>query len=222
MKPVLKLKIAVDAGMTLALLLLMAYGLVGEKAHEWIGMGMAALFILHHILNRRWIGAALKGRYTPIRMAQTVLAGLIFLCMMGSMISGIILSRYVFSFLPAHGGYETAGKMHILCAYWGLVLMSFHLGIHWNQMLAIARKHVKPSRVRTWTVRIAGYLLAVYGIRAFVRRDVGIYLLLKSHFVFYDYSEPVVYFLFDYLAVMGLFVLAGYWLSKLLKKIPKV
>ena len=31
-----------------------------------------------------------------------------------------------------------------------------------------------------------------------------------------------VYFLFDYLAVMGLFVPDGYCLSKLLKKIPKV
>ena len=39
MKPILKIKIAVDAAMTVALLLLMAYGLVGEAAHEWIGMG---------------------------------------------------------------------------------------------------------------------------------------------------------------------------------------
>lgn len=39
--------------MTVALLLLMAYGLVGEAAHEWIGMGMFALFVAHHILNRR-------------------------------------------------------------------------------------------------------------------------------------------------------------------------
>ena len=36
MKPILKIKIAVDAAMTVALLLLMAYGLVGEAAHEWI------------------------------------------------------------------------------------------------------------------------------------------------------------------------------------------
>ena len=46
MKPILKIKIAVDAPMTAALLLLMAYGLVGEAAHEWIGMGMFALFVV--------------------------------------------------------------------------------------------------------------------------------------------------------------------------------
>ena len=35
----MKVKISIDAAMTLALLLLMAYGLVGEAAHEWLGWG---------------------------------------------------------------------------------------------------------------------------------------------------------------------------------------
>ncbi len=38
MKPIFKIKIAVDAAMSVSMLLLMAYGLVGEAAHEWIGM----------------------------------------------------------------------------------------------------------------------------------------------------------------------------------------
>ena len=103
MKPTLKIKIAVDAAMSVSMLLLMAYGLVGEAAHEWIGMGMFALFVAHHVLNRRWINAVPRGRYTPLRIVQTALAGLILLCMVGSMISGIVLSRHVFAFLPRHG-----------------------------------------------------------------------------------------------------------------------
>lgn len=39
-------RFATDAAMTIALLLLMAYSLVGEAAHEWIGMTMLALFVL--------------------------------------------------------------------------------------------------------------------------------------------------------------------------------
>lgn len=217
MKPVMKVKISIDAAMTLALLLLMAYGLVGEAAHEWLGMGMFALFLLHHLLNRRWIRAVPQGRYAPPRIVQTALAGLIFLCMVGSMISGIVLSRHVFAFLPRHGGYELAGKLHILCAFWGFVLMSLHLGMHWNMLMTMARKHLQPSKIRTWALRIAGYSFATYGVVTFVRRDVGLYLLLKSHFVFFDYTEPLVRFLLDYLAVMSLFVLAGYWLARALR-----
>lgn len=217
MKPVMKVKISIDAAMTLALLLLMAYGLVGEAAHEWLGMGMFALFLLHHLLNRRWIRAVPQGRYTPLRMVQTTLIGLIFLCMVGSMVSGIVLSRHVFAFLPKHGGYELAGKLHILCAFWGFVLMSLHLGMHWNMLLTMARKHLRPNQIRTWALRIAGYSFATYGVVTFVRRDVGLYLLLKSHFVFFDYTEPLVRFLLDYLAVMSLFVPAGYWLARALR-----
>ena len=48
----LRLKIAVDLAMTVALMLLMPYELIGQSAHEWIGMVMLVLFIGHHILNQ--------------------------------------------------------------------------------------------------------------------------------------------------------------------------
>ena len=214
MKPAMKVKISIDAAMTLALLLLMAYGLVGEAAHEWLGMGMFALFLLHHLLNRRWIGAVPQGRYTPLRIVQTVLTLLILLTMLGSMVSGVIVSRYVFPFQAGFGLTSWAEKLHMLCAFWGFVLMSLHLGMHWNMLLTMARKHLRPNQIRSWALRIAGYSFAAYGAVAFVRRDVWRYLLLKSHFVFFDYTEPLARFLLDYLAVMGLFVLAGYWLAR--------
>lgn len=71
-----------------------------------------------------------------------------------------------------------------------------------------------PFKPRAWCLRLLAYLWAAYGAATFVRRDVWRYLLLKSHFVFFDYTEPLVLFLLDYLAVMGLFVLAGYWLAR--------
>ena len=62
-----KSRIAVDAGMTLSLLFLMSYGLISEKVHEWIGILMFVLFILHHVLNRKWLPAGITGcaQYRP-------------------------------------------------------------------------------------------------------------------------------------------------------------
>lgn len=54
------IRIIIDICMTICLLMLMAYSLVGEKAHEWIGMAMLILFVTHHILNRKWIAGVLK------------------------------------------------------------------------------------------------------------------------------------------------------------------
>lgn len=98
--------------------------------------------------------------------------------------------------------------------------MSVHLGLHWNMLLSAARIYLRPCKVRTWLLRLAGYLFAAYGVGAFFRRNVGLYLLLKSHFVFFDYSEPVEFFLLDYLAVMGLSVGMGYFVNTLLRKLP--
>lgn len=61
------LRRAIDIGMTVLLLLQMAYQVTGEAAHEWLGMAMTALVIVHQILNRRWYGAMLKGKYNAYR-----------------------------------------------------------------------------------------------------------------------------------------------------------
>lgn len=61
MKPKMIVKITVDLGMTIFLMLLMAFELIGRTAHEWIGAGMFVLFILHHILNRKWTGTLHAG-----------------------------------------------------------------------------------------------------------------------------------------------------------------
>ena len=42
---------------------------------------------------------------------------------------------------------------------------------------------------------------------------------MKMHFVFYDYTENVMFFMLDYLAVMILIAVAGDYISMLLKKI---
>ena len=136
----LKIRLFTDSEMTLALLLLMSYQLVGEKAHEWIGMAMFLLVIGHHVLNRRWTGNITKGKYTAHRILQTVIVALLALTMIGSMVSGILLSNYIFRFVRIEGVANMARNIHILCAYWGFLFMAVHLGLHWNMMFRILGK----------------------------------------------------------------------------------
>ena len=78
-------------------------------------------------------------------------------------------------------------------------------------MLGVARKAVKS----TFTIRVCilRIVAAVYGMYAFVKRDIGNYMLLKIHFVFFDYDEPLFFFLLNYIAVMGLFIFIGHYLA---------
>lgn len=215
-------KIAVDVLMTLTLLFLMGYQLWGEAAHEWAGALMLVLFIVHHILNRNWYKSLFKGRYTPMRALQTCVDALLFAAMLAQMYSGIAMSRHVFAFLPIDGGMALARRLHILGAYWGVTLMSVHLGLHWNLFLGMAKRKAGaagPSKLRPAALFITGLLIAAYGAFVWISRDFPTYLFLRSEFVFLDYEEPAWSFYLDYLCLMGLWVFLAHALSKGMRKL---
>jgi hypothetical protein len=134
-------RMTVDLAMTVILLLLMGYSRIGETAHEVLGVCMFTLFILHHILNRKWIAGIFKGKYSAYRIFQTVLVALLFVAMIGSAVSGIILSKHLFNGLE-FGGTSVAREVHMLCGYWNFVLMSLHLGLHWSMILGMTGKKI--------------------------------------------------------------------------------
>ena len=55
----------------------------------------------------------------------------------------------------------------------------------------------------------------------FIRRDFLSYMLVRTHFVFLDYSETFIGFYLDYLAMMGSFIFLGYYGGKLLRKLAE-
>ena len=213
-----------DAGMTLVLLFLMGYQFWEDAAHEWAGTGMFVLFLAHHALNAGWYRRLPRGTYTPLRAARLVLNGLLLLCMAGLMVSGVLLSRHVFAFLPLRGGLSFARLLHMFTSYWGFVLMSLHLGLHWGMVTGAIRTRVlrkPPSRAYKRLTLLAGAGIALYGWFAFVRRNLSAYLLLTTEFVFLDFGEPVARFYLDYLAMMGAGIFIAHGASKLLQKLSK-
>jgi len=132
--------------------------------------------------------------------------------MLALIISGVMMSRHVFAFLGLNGGMALARQMHLAGSYRGFVLMSMHLGLHWNMIMGMARKIAK--RKMPLPLRIVAAGIAAYGLWAFIRRDFPTYLFLQIHFVFFDFSEPAGLFILDYLAIMGLFAAASYYYLK--------
>ena len=214
-------KIVIDIIMTVLLLVLMAYQFVGQKAHEWLGASMFSLFIAHNILNFRWYGSLFKGKYTPYRILQTVLNLLLLALMSGQMVSGMMMSRHVFAFLPIRGAMSFARTLHMLGAYWGFALMSVHLGLHLNMIMGMARKATGIVLNSVFSKILPGAiaaLISAYGIYALIKHDISSYLFLNSQFVFFDYEQSAVSFFAEYLAIMGLFVFASHYAAKLIQK----
>ena len=213
-----KIKWILDVMMTVALFFLMGYQFWGETAHEWIGAGMFVLFIAHQICNLNWYKNLFRGRYPATRAAWCGINILTLAAMLALMYSGIRMSGHVFAFLPARGGMALARRLHILGSYWGYLLMSLHLGLHWGMVLRVFGKR-RAAQQEYWSAGfIISLLIAAYGIYVFIKRDFPTYLFLRSEFVFLDYDEPGLLFLLDYLALMGACIFIAHYGAKLLKK----
>ena len=220
MKPKAVVKIGVDALMSLSLMFLMGYQLWGDAAHEWAGAGMFLLFVLHHLLNTGWYRGLRRGRASPVRVLQLAIDILLFLAMIGLMVSGVMLSNHVFTFLDIHGGMSFARLSHMAASHWGFVLMALHLGLHWGMFMGLGKRALKlkrPSPAGRALLPALGALVAAYGLRVFIGRDIITYMLVRTQFVFLDFGEPIQLFYLDYLAMAWTFVLLAHYAVKLLR-----
>ena len=222
MKPKMIFKISIDFAMTLILLLLMTYERIGQTLHEWLGITIFVMFIIHHVLNGAWHKGLFHGKYSAPRVVLNIVDFCVLLTMLGSMVSGVIISRSALAFLPIKGGMAFGRNLHMISAYWGFILMSLHLGIHWTIITnIITRRFKSSSKALKYMFRAIAAAVSVYGVYAFIKRGIADYMLLKIQFAFFDFEEPLILLLLDYIAIMTLFVFAGHYLSVLMKYLRK-
>lgn len=110
----------------------------------------------------------------------------------------------------------------MLASYWGFVLMSVHLGLHWGMVMGMARRLCRTkegSAARTVVLRLLAAAVCIFGICAFVKNNIADYLFQRSQFVFFDMEQPLVLFFAEYLAMMGLWVCLAYYLSRALQRL---
>ena len=94
---------------------------------------------------------------------------------LASAVSGIILSKHLYTFLPIRRGASVARSVHMVSAYWNDILMSLHLGLHWNGMLrAVHRNNGDHAGIKRWVLLMIGIAVAAYGGYAFMKRAFGL------------------------------------------------
>ena len=210
-------KTIIDILMTAALPVLMAYSLVGETLHEIVGTAMLALFITHHILNIKATAAMFRGKQTPARIVNTALNIILFVVMIALPVSGIVMSKHLYTFLPTDGLSAIARTAHLLLSYWGFALMSLHLGFHADIWL----NRLKKKKAAFVTFTVITTLIGAFGAYAFVTNRLYEYMFLQTQFVFFDFDKPLILVFGEYLSMIVLFAWIGYWLKELLKRFSK-
>lgn len=207
----------VDAALTLLLLCLMAYQVTGEALHEWCGIGMTVLLILHHILNIRWCATLFKGRYNGYRAATVLVNTLLLASIALTAVCGMSMSAHAVPFLYGLLPVSFARRFHLAMSYWSFVLMGLHLGLHIPAMTAGLRwnKHVQACLTAVCTV-IAGV-----GFWLFVKNQLPSYMFFRTAFAFFDYDKSGVLVFAESLAILIGFTFLGDVLAVFLQAISR-
>lgn len=236
-----RLRISIDITMTVLSIILMGGNFLfpADLVHEILGVGLFVLWGVHIFLNRRWYDAIFRGEYNPYRVMQTVINCCILICTIFLMISGIILSNQLFTFLNIQSGLGFARIAHLLASHWYYLFMSLHIGLH-VVMIANKMRHPAPinchpelasgsstnempkqvrhNKLQKILPRILLVLTSLYGLYAFIARGVWKYLVLKQQFFFFDLERGYILFAMDYISIIILFATISHFIAKLLKK----
>ncbi len=189
------IKIIVD--ILLFVLLIIEYSRVymTPLLHEIIGSLLLIVIITHLILNRNYLKNIFKGKYNASRIVLLLVNVLLFLCIFSTIIFGILISQYLFTFIGKYN--MTISKLHIMTSYFGLLVMGAHLGLNLNQML------IKMKFLKNKIVAIVLHLLIyIYGIISINKTDFFSYLLGEKTFFLKDTSLLINFLRFSSISLL--------------------
>lgn len=216
MKSNIIVKRVIDVALTVTMLLLMAFQVTQQLAHEWLGIAMFALTIVHQILNRIFYTVIFKGKYSPLRVFQLIVNILLLLSFVCTALSGMMMSRFATPFLNGILPSSIVRQGHLALSHWSFVLMGLHLGLHFG---------IITAKLKNRTVRIVlGIVMtgiSVYGFFLFFKSDMLNYMLFKNPFAFLDYSKAWWLVILENLVMLLAWGFAAYLMSLFLRSVTK-
>lgn len=168
------LKLVLDAIMLILLVLMYRKQAVSMAFHEIGGLALIGLFVIHHLVNGRWIAAATKRFFSKttsgfVRACYLVNV-LLLLAFLAVGVTGVLISKVVFS-LHVAGNFKT---LHYFSSALAVILMGVHLGLHADYIFG---KLFKKGANRIAKVAVAVVLTCLIAF--------GGYSLTTTNFVSY-------------------------------------
>ncbi|WP_454739338.1 DUF4405 domain-containing protein [Cupriavidus necator] len=213
LNPVFLLRLVLDSIAAGLLLFAFAYFWQGNAPHEWAGIGMFLLLVVHNVFHRRWFAALSTGprqRRGKLNIAATfvLLAGM--LALLGT---SMVISETMFAGLRLDDDF-TARQIHAGIAYWLLIIVAIHLGLRWPLLMAIARKLfgiAQPNATRTAVLRLIAIGIAAQGVWSVLALNLRSRLLFQMSLDWWNFEESVSGFFGHCMAIAGLWMFLTYY-----------
>jgi uncharacterized membrane protein len=215
-KPIAAVRMVIDLAFAVLLLCALMYRATGDAAHEWIGVSVGAVCVIHNALNWNWYENIFKGTYNLRRAVMTAINLLLVLAMTTLITTGLLHFRTLLAFLHLPGD-RVIRQIHTTAAYWCLPLIGAHLGLNWGVIVNAFRKMIKTNgenHTRKIVLRIVTLTLVAFGVLSSFDRDMFSKLFLGFSFDYWPEERPAILFFVVNLSIMGLYVSTTYYTLK--------
>jgi len=214
MNKTLLFRLSLTGTAAVLLLVALAYWWQGNFVHEVAGTLMFALLVGHNLINRRWYGTLARPK-PPLRTIVTIASNLSLLgTMLLLLVTSVLASQSLFAFLPLPS--FSLRELHVLAAFWVLVIFAVHLGLHWSIVMGAVRNALGlkgPGIARTWVLRALAAAIAAYGVHSSFVMMMGSKLLNRPTLDMWDFSQATVQFFAHYGSIVGLYAALAHYAS---------
>ena len=214
-------RMIVAALLPLLFLLVMSFHYIPKLLHEVIGLLWLIAVMVHIWQNRGWFKTLGKGRWNLFRGMNALVDFALLAVLFVTVLAGTGISNFIFKeIMPLDIQRNImVHQLHVSLPYAMLILMGLHWGMHFRGWLRQWRLDFDMSNrwVRIFGL-MAGVLTVAVGVYGSVLNRIGDRLLLKHIFATAATSEPWTIYVTLLVGIMGMYVLVGAGLWKLLFK----
>jgi hypothetical protein len=146
-----KTNLILDITIFTAFLIAANPSLTGNTIHEWLSLAFAAAIIAHLLFHWKWLvrvtAEFFKNTFHRSRLNYVVNL-LFFVAMTIVMLSGLMISKDIMSFLGIQLDVSRSWKtIHSLTADASIIMLGIHFALHWKWIITtIGRYFVNPIR----------------------------------------------------------------------------
>ncbi len=187
-------KFYIDIILVVVYLIIMEPLFTKLKWHEWVGLGLGIIFLIHIIINWKWVTECTKkffNKMTPRLRLSYILNFLLLIAAIFMLLSSFAIAKNIdFSWFGYIGLYYTFTwlKIHVASAFTILIIGAIHLGLHWKWIAVAFRKIFAVSfKLSAYLTAIFAIIIVALGIFAFDYAN--LWVTLERTFTFWDLTN---------------------------------
>ncbi|MBT3323446.1 MAG: DUF4405 domain-containing protein [Anaerolineae bacterium] len=139
----------IDILLFLAFIIDMNVHFTGLVIHEWLGLGLAVIIVIHLLLHWKWMVAIIKRFFVKLpgrERFKSLIDILFFIDFILVSLSGILVSKVIILSLGITLPHSVFWRwLHIQSADWGIYLLGLHLALNWRWIVSTTKRYfLKP------------------------------------------------------------------------------